>query len=59
MKIIDRIAINRLISILTNFILSLIKIFNKKTIDNITPIKPDKKPFPWLRKQIDKVIKND
>ena len=57
MKIIDKIALNRLIAILTNFILSIIKIFSPKNIDGVVPIKPDKRPFPWLRKQIDKVIK--
>lgn len=59
MKILDRIALNRLVSIITNFILTLAKIFNKKNIDNTPLVTPDKKPFPWLRKQINKVIKND
>lgn len=57
MKFLDKIALNRLISIITNFILTLAKIFNKKNIDDIPLVPPDKKPFPWLRKQIDKVIK--
>ena len=61
MKFLDRLALNRLISILTNFVLSLIKIFSKNTnsIDIPTPNLPDNKPFPWLRKKINKVIKND
>ena len=61
MKLLDKIALNRLISILTNFILGLVKIFNKNTngIDVPTPDLPDNKPFPWLRKKVKKVIKND
>lgn len=59
MKFLDRLALNRLISILTNFIISLVKIFskNKDSIDIPTPDLPDNKPFPWLRKKINKVIK--
>lgn len=61
MKFLDRLALNRLISILTSFIISLVKIFsnNKDSINIPTPDLPDNKPFPWLRKKINKVIKND
>jgi hypothetical protein len=48
MKIIDKIALNRLISIITNFILGLIKIFSPKSIDEIDLPKPKrKKILPW------------
>jgi len=57
MKILDRIALNRLINIITSFILSIMKIFANKNIDNVVPHVPDNQPFPWLRKQINKVIK--
>lgn len=50
MKLIDRIALNRLIHIITNFIISLTKLFiNKK--DNIDEPKPDTIP-PKKRKKI-------
>jgi hypothetical protein len=54
MKLIDRIALNRLINIITNFIISLTKLFlNKKGgIDdpqpNIVPPKKRKKIIPFL-----------
>jgi hypothetical protein len=51
MKILDRIALNRLISILTSFILSLAKILSKTQVDNISPITP-KPPKVPLRKRI-------
>jgi hypothetical protein len=57
MKFLDKLALNRLVAIITNFILSLAKLFSKNnTID--VPL-PDNKPFPWLRKKIKKVINND
>ncbi len=52
MKILDQIALNRLISIITNFVLGILKIFAPKCIDNIDPniIKPKKKKiFPWRK----------
>jgi len=55
MKFLDRLAFNRLVSIIGNFILSLLKIINPK-IDNtptpFTPPKPPKKPriLPWKKK---------
>lgn len=54
MRIIDQIAINRLISIITNFILGLIKIFAPKSVDDIDiPSKPKrKKIFPWRNKNV-------
>jgi hypothetical protein len=50
MNILDKIALNRLISIVTNFILGLIKIFSPKSLDDIDipkPAKPRKKIIPW------------
>lgn len=48
MKLLDKIALNRLISIITNFLLALIKIFAPKAVDNIEVPKPKrKKIFPW------------
>lgn len=52
MKILDQIALNRLISIITNFLLGILKIFAPKCIDDIdtTIIKPKKKKiFPWRK----------
>jgi hypothetical protein len=51
MRLIDKIALNRLISIITNFILGLLKIFAPKAIDDIEIPKPPKKIFPRWRKK--------
>jgi hypothetical protein len=60
MKFLDKLALNRLVVIITNFILSLVKLFSKNnTIDVPLPDVPDNKPFPWLRKKIKKAINND
>jgi hypothetical protein len=51
MKIIDQIVLNRLISIITNFILGLLKIFAPKSVDDIDIPKPKrKKILPWRNK---------
>jgi hypothetical protein len=51
MKIIDRIALNRLIIIMTSFIIKLFQIFAPKTIDDIDVVKPKrKKILPWKNK---------
>jgi hypothetical protein len=51
MKILDQIVLNRLISIITNFILGLIKIFAPKAVDDINLPKPKrKKILPWRNK---------
>lgn len=56
MRLVDKIALNRLIAIFTNFILALVKIFKPDVDDNPKPI-PDVKPrpriFPWRRKKQD------
>lgn len=52
MKFLDRLALNRLISIILNFVLSVIKIIAPKTgkdLDNINPMPPI--PKPPLRKR--------
>lgn len=61
MKLLDRIALNRLISIITGFILGILKIFANKKIDVVpnTPDLPDNKPFPWIRKKIKRITNND
>jgi hypothetical protein len=53
MKLLDRIAINRLVSILTSFILQIIKIFKTtEPVDDITPKPPRKLPFFRRRKKL-------
>lgn len=47
MKLLDKIALNRLISIITNFILGLLKLFAPKTIDIEVPKPKRKKILPW------------
>jgi hypothetical protein len=50
MKILDQIALNRLISIITNFILGLLKIFAPKSVEDIEIPKPKRpKIFPWRK----------
>lgn len=50
MKILDQIVINRLISIITNFILGLIKIFAPKAAEDINiPNSKRKKILPWRK----------
>lgn len=59
MNIIDRIALNRLIKTIMDFIITIVKIFaNKKDCDdNHCPIK--KPRFPRLRKTIDNIFSKD
>ncbi len=48
MRLIDKIALNRLISIISNFILGLLKLFAPKAVDEIEIPKPKrKKILPW------------
>lgn len=50
MKLIDRIALNRFLSILTNFILGVLKILAPKTIeDKDNPNPPRKRILPWRK----------
>jgi hypothetical protein len=52
MRLVDKIALNRLIAIITNFILTLVKIFAPKdTEPNVPIVKPKrKKILPWRNK---------
>jgi hypothetical protein len=50
MKFLDKIALNRLISIISSFILGIIKIFAPKSLDDIDIPKPRKKILPWRNK---------
>jgi hypothetical protein len=52
MRLIDKIALNRLLSIIASFILGVIKILSPKSVEEIDTPKPDKKWRPkWRRKQ--------
>lgn len=51
MKILDKIALNRLISTVLNFILSVLKMITPKTEDTPTPKPPKKKWLPWRNKK--------
>ena len=56
MRVLDKIALNRLISIITSFILSLAKIFGTENkVDDTVP-KPPKLKFPYINKLKDKII---
>lgn len=54
MRVIDKIALNRLVAIIANFILSIIKIFAPKTVEDIEvpEVTPErKKIFPIFRRK--------
>jgi hypothetical protein len=53
MRIVDKIALNRLIAIIADFILKLIKIVSPKSVEDVEiDIKPDKrKIFPIFRRK--------
>jgi hypothetical protein len=50
MRIIDKIALNRLLSIIASFILGIIKILSPKSVEEIDTPKPKRKIFPWRKK---------
>jgi hypothetical protein len=55
MKFLDRLAFNRLVKILSDFILKLTKLLFPKTLDNTpTPTPSPKKPkiLPWRNKSV-------
>lgn len=58
MRLIDRIALNRAVHMLLDFILAIIKIFNKSTPknkpNNLNPVKP--KPKRPLKDLLDNVL---
>jgi len=51
MRIIDKVILNRLLSIIASFILGIIKIISPKSVEEIDTPKPDKKWRPRWRKQ--------
>lgn len=51
MRLIDKIALNRLLSIIASFILGIIKILSPKSVEEIDTPKPDKRWKPRWRKQ--------
>lgn len=54
MKFLDKIALNRLLSIITSFIIALLKLIAPNP--NVPSPKNPKKPlFPWVRKTLDKI----
>lgn len=52
MKILDKIALNRLISIIASFILGVLKIIAPKSVEEIDVPKPDRKIWKprWRKK---------
>lgn len=50
MKLLDKIALNRLLIIISNFILGIIKIFAPKSIE-ADEVKPRRKIFPWRKQE--------
>ena len=50
MKILDRIVLNRLLSIISSFILGIIKILSPKSVETIDIPKPKRKILPWRKK---------
>ena len=55
--IIDRILINRLVAIITSFILGVLKLIssNTKVDPSVVPTPPKGPKFPWLKKKVDKL----
>ncbi len=54
MKFLDKIALNRLLAIITSFIIALLKLITPNS--NLPSPKTPKKPlFPWVRKTLDKI----
>ena len=53
MKILDKIALNRLIAIIADFILKLIKIVSPKSVEDVeVDVKPDRKRiFPIFKRK--------
>lgn len=49
MKFLDKIVLNRLLSIISSFILSVIKILSPKSVEEINTPKPKRKIFPWRK----------
>lgn len=57
MNFLDKIALNRLIKIIADFILAVLKIISHSNLEKNIPTPQNPKPkFPWIRKNIDKVL---
>jgi hypothetical protein len=58
MRLIDRIALNRAVQMLLNFILAIIKTFDKNSPENKPdgPVKPKPKPKKPLRDLVDNIL---
>lgn len=50
MKLLDKIALNRLLSIIASFILGVLKIISPKSVEEIDTPTPRRKIFPWRKK---------
>jgi hypothetical protein len=50
MKLLDKIVLNRLLSIIASFILGIIKILSPKSVEEIDTPKPKRKIIPWRKK---------
>ena len=50
MKILDRIVLNRLLSIISSFILGVIKILSPSSVEEVDKPKPKRKILPWRKK---------
>jgi hypothetical protein len=50
MKLLDKIALNRLLSIIASFILGIMKILSPKSVEEIDTPKPKRKILPWRKK---------
>lgn len=56
--LIDRIIFNRMLAIITGFIVAILKLIPKDTLVDIVPtpiapVKPENKPwFPWIKKKL-------
>jgi hypothetical protein len=52
MKLLDRIALNRLVSIITGFILAITKIImSHSEVEDIDEPVPPKRRIPWLKRK--------
>jgi hypothetical protein len=48
MRLLDKIALNRLISMILNFVLGVLKILSPRSIEDSKP-KPKRKILPWKK----------
>jgi len=50
MNLRDKIVLNHLLKLITNFILSVLKIVMPQNTEKVDPKKPKRKIFPWRNK---------